>query len=147
MKRLLAVLLLSAVFFSINPIAAQAGDSWRWDKCRFQYYDGKANWSANEVKLTIKCGEQKFPSSLTTAMAVADRESNFQQFADNPYSSASGVYQFISSTWQSLRFTHLKKFSDRWDVEASVWNARANIMIALKWAQVANWCPTWGSTC
>jgi soluble lytic murein transglycosylase-like protein len=147
LKRFLAILLVGAVFLSINATPAQAGQSWRWNKCRFQYYDGKKNWSPTEVKLTIKCAEAKFPSSLTTAMAVADRESNFYQFADNPYSSASGVYQFIDSTWSSLRYNHLDDFARRWDLHTSVWDARANVMVAVRWAQISGWCPTWSSTC
>lgn len=143
MKSILVIALMVIQFFHISPTAAQAGDSWRWDKCRFQTTDGKLGWSVKEVKKTIRCAEKKFPSSLDTAMYIADRESNFYQFADNPYSSASGVYQFIDSTWSSLRYTHLKDFSNRWDLNTSVWDARANVMIAVKWAQVSGWCPTW----
>ena len=144
MRRFLAFLLLGVLFLQATPLTANAHDhSWRWGKCRFQYKDGKKNWSPTEVKLTIKCAEHKFPSSLTTALYIAERESGFRQFAKNPYSSASGVYQFIDSTWSSLRYNHLSKFARRWKLHTSVWDARANVMIAVKWAARSGWCPTW----
>lgn len=36
---------------------------------------------------------------VETALRIARCESNYDQYARNPYSSASGVYQFINSTF------------------------------------------------
>ena len=41
-------------------------------------------------------------ANFHTAMCVADRESNFDPKAYNPNSGASGVFQFIPSTWTVL---------------------------------------------
>ena len=39
--------------------------------------------------------------NVDTAMRLAKCESNFDQYARNPNSSASGIYQFIDSTFQN----------------------------------------------
>jgi len=52
----------------------------------------------------IRCrGEQLGMSNqdITKMIRIARAESNFNQYAKNPNSTAKGIYQFIDSTWRS----------------------------------------------
>jgi hypothetical protein len=57
--------------------------------CRFGAMDGNWHrWSTREAKRTIRCAVNRFPTSLSTAMYVADRESHFYAKAVNSSSGA-----------------------------------------------------------
>jgi hypothetical protein len=110
--------------------------------CRFRYYDGRQVFSKFEVRSTIRCAVKRWPvpGGLDYALSIARRESGFNWNADNPYSSASGVYQFVSGTWagQMQNRTDLIK---QQDLSRSVWNARSNVLIAIRYAHGAGWGP------
>ena len=75
------------------------------------------------------------------AMCVADRESHFDPKAYNPNSGASGVFQFVPSTWAKLSV-------DAGYGGKSPFNAKANVGTAA-WAVAQpniGWQP-WGGHC
>ena len=116
--------------------------------CRFQYWDGKRNWTQDEVRYTIRCAVVRWsvPGGLPLALCIARRESGFQQFAANPYSSASGVYQFVDGTWAGQIAGRAQFVRDQ-NLGRSVWNARSNVLIAIRYAHMSwSWAP-WGGGC
>jgi hypothetical protein len=138
MRKLLTLVLAISFALTLNHGAAHAKEP--LDRaCRFQYLDGHVHWSVKEVKLTITCAVKRWPVSLDTALYIADRESGFHQFAYNP-SGCSGVYQWAGGTWASVLgdFPPLYK-----RLGHSVWNARSNVMYAVKYAHNRGWSP-WG---
>lgn len=142
MYRKLITLLVGAVLLIPTPVA-HAQKSWRWKECRFQYVDGKAGWSQDEVKLTIRCAAERYHVSVTTALYIADRESHFGQYATNPYSGACGVYQHIPTYWPS-RLQSLKNMHPATSpMGSSCFDARSNVMVALHMAHHQGW-GAWG---
>ena len=141
MKRLLTSIAITATL--VLGVSAHANAS-SYKKpldqaCRFQLMDGHAGWSVKEVRYTIACAVRRWPVSLDTALYVADRESGYHQFAYNA-SGCSGVYQWAGGTWASV----LDDFPTLYKVLGhSVWNARSNVMYAIKYAHNRSWSP-WG---
>jgi hypothetical protein len=79
------------------------------------------------------------PGQVGTALCVANRESHFNPYARNPYSSAAGVFQWVSSSWSS--------YSRRYGFGgASVFDAYANISVAAHAVADGGWGP-WGGGC
>lgn len=115
-------------------------------QCRYQYANGQAGWTDREVKKLIACAVSRYPVSggLDKALYIANRESGFECRANNPNSSAFGVYQVISSTWTSWhaglppRWWHR-----RWELMHSRGNCRANVMVSIRIAHSGGWGP-WG---
>lgn len=140
MKRLIAGLV---VLICLAPATAHAEPGWRLNECRYQYHDGKAGWAVYETKATIRCAAAKFDVSLTTANYVADRESSFHAWAYNRYGCGGagclGVFQHHADYW-SGRVANIPDWLG--PLDPSAFNARTNILAALKMAQ-ASWSP-WG---
>lgn len=109
--------------------------------CKFQHEDGRDGWTVYEVKHTIRCAVKRWPvpGGLDRAMYIADRESNFQQFATNP-SGCRGIYQWADGTWSSVLddFPRLYALLDH-----NVYNARSNVMYAIRYGNLRGWGP-WG---
>lgn len=153
MKRYLAVLLVSVMIFSFTALPATSQParyvgSHQFPSCRFRYADGHKAFSKDEVRATIHCAVTRWPVpyGLDQALCVARRESGFNWYANNPYSSASGIYQFVDGTW-SGQMTGRARFVRDQEVEKSVWNARSNVLIAIKYAHTSgSWSP-WGGRC
>jgi hypothetical protein len=113
--------------------------------CVFRYQDGNIHFSKNEVRETIRCAVARWPvpGGLDTALYIARRESGFNWYANNPTSSAAGVYQWVSGTWSAevSRFSEMVKLQH---MSRSVWNARSNVLIAVRLAHGCGcWAP-WG---
>ena len=102
MKRLALLLSITLSITIWSPMTAQARTPLR-TACRFQHMDGHDGWNVTEVKRTIRCAVNRWPvpGGLDHAMYIADRESNFQQYATNP-SGCRGIYQWLDSTWASV---------------------------------------------
>jgi hypothetical protein len=143
MKKLLALCLSIATLCISQPMTAiSASYELPLDRaCRFQFYDGHEDWSPDEVKRTITCAVRRWPvpGGRTKALAIAWRESRFQQYATNP-SGCRGIYQWLDSTWAWVlpRFHKLYQF-----LSHNVYNARSNVMYAIRYAHQYGWGP-WG---
>jgi hypothetical protein len=113
--------------------------------CVFRYLDGHVSFSQDEVRDTIACAVKRWPvpGGVDYALAIARRESGFNWDADNPYSSASGVYQFVDGTW-SAEVTRYRDLIDKQHLSTSVWNARANVLVAIRLAHGCSCWSPWG---
>ncbi len=80
------------------------------------------------------------------ALCIARRESGLYEFAANPSSSASGIFQIVDSTWYAWRFGYFADRANMLDLSTSVFDARANVMIGV-WAMNAYGLGPWGYGC
>lgn len=142
-RRIISLSLAVLLLFAVAPTAAQ-GAAWRWNRCRFSSLQGDGGLNVYEVKKTIRCAVGKFPvtGGLTKASAIAERESGFHEGAQNPTSSACGVYQFVSGTWDGVH-TMFHPFWHRWELRHYCTNGRANVLAAIRYAHRHGWGP-WG---
>ena len=113
---------------------ASAEPTWanRWETARFRSLEGSDKFFTDrEVILTIKAVFP--PAQRATALRVADCESGFEPTAYNSYSGASGVFQHLIRYWPG-RVAGLTKHVGplRVNPGASVFNARANIIVAAR---------------
>lgn len=152
--RKIIVLLVAAVSLNVTGLAAHAHPltgrfvgSHQTPSCRFRYLDGNPVFSKGEVASTIKCAVHRWhvAGGIEEALCIARRESGLNWYADNPTSSASGVYQFVEGTWVS-QVSARAEFVKFQELQRSVWNARSNVMIAIRSAHGAGWGP-WGGGC
>jgi hypothetical protein len=113
--------------------------AWRGEQCRYQTLEHPwiGDWTYREVRLTIACGVRQFavPGGVDGAVCIAAHESGLDETADNPTSTAAGVYQFLASTWAGAKAAFRMPW---WRLKASVYNARANVIRAIRHAH-ARW--------
>lgn len=64
---------------------------------------GEEYYKAEPIRWIRYVGEHRGFSNqdITKAIRIARCESNFNQYAKNPNSTAKGIYQFIDGTWRS----------------------------------------------
>lgn len=138
MMRFFVAVMLSVAITIPSVDIAKAG--WREERCRYQTFDGKVGWSNDEVIRTIKCGVDfyKTPGGVDRALCYAKHESGYNEFAKNPYSSATGIYQIIDGTWNSIynKYVSAREF---WPVRYNRYNPRSNILMALRHVKSAGW--------
>lgn len=93
-----------------------------------------------KTKWLLACAVLQWPvpGGLAYARYIAERESHFDPFAKNPYSSASGVMQFVASTWQGLvaAWPRMNHWTGTW-----VFSARGNVLRAIRVAHETGWQP------
>lgn len=142
MKRILTLavtIFTAALLIGVTP--AHATKRPLHHACRFQLSDNREGWTPLEVKRTIRCAVRRWPvpGGLSRAFYIANRESRFHQYAYNP-SGCAGVYQWARGTWANV----LPSFPPLYRVLGhSVFNARSNVMYAIKHAHTRGWGP-WG---
>jgi len=116
----------------------------RLKECRFRHFEKPyRSFSDREIKITVRCAVAHWsvPGGIDKALQVGHCESGYNEHAANPYSSASGVFQFISSTWDSV-LRRWREFRRRWDVGTGVFNGRNNVLLAIRLAHTkAGWGP------
>jgi hypothetical protein len=137
-KRITALALLTTVIAA--PTAAQARISWqqRWTEARFKTLDWpKDRFGEREIRLTIQAA---FGDQASTATRVAECESGLNPRAYNSSSGASGIFQHLRRYWRG-RVLSLTSTTGRWAMRetASVFNARANIIVAARMVQGSGW--------
>lgn len=133
MRKVVGLVVLALILL---PTPARANE--RQDKCRYQSVE-KGRWTRDEVVWTIRCAAQKFGVDVSTALYVADRESNMEWWAQNP-SGACGIYQHMPAYFES-RLQAVPDHFRRW--KDSCFNARSNILAALWMAHRDGW-GAWG---
>lgn len=148
----LVLVLLASLLSPIRTAARTVDNSWRKQECKYQTYDGHVGYSDREVKITIRCAVNKFPvpssylgNGLETALAIANRESGFTCHADNPTSSAYGVYQVVDGTWSSWH-SHLPMewWHDKFQLNHDRGHCRVNVMVSIRIAHSQGW-SAWGA--
>jgi hypothetical protein len=104
-------------------------------------YSGR-HYSVEEAKDLIRYYSRIYNIDASTPLCIAYHESAYNQLSKNKSSSASGVFQYLSSTW---------KATDEGREGKSVFDADANTRAAVKYMaihkstrpwQVAPKCPT-----
>lgn len=137
MKRLAIALITTGLM--LMPTTAHAERTWRWNFCRFQAVDN-APWTQREVHLTIHCALAHWPTSHSTADYVASRESGMRATALNTSSGACGVYQSLDELWPG-RIAAFNRALPRWNAAPSCFNARSNVLWAIRQAHMGGWGP------
>ena len=89
-------------------------------------YRGK-HYSKEEVQDLIRRYSEQYRISPETPLCIAQKESGFNQFSKNKSSSASGVFQYLISTW---------KDTDEGKAGLSVFDADANVKAAVKYMAI-----------
>ena len=92
----------------------------------------KGTW---QVKQLIRCAAAHWhvPGGVDTALAIADRESQFRPRAYNP-SGCAGIYQHMLRYWPG-------RAADYGFPGWSAFNARANIIVTIKMVKRGGWGP------
>lgn len=138
MRFTLTASLALALVASVTASPAVAGH--RRQECRFGRSD-------RAVRRTIRCAVDRYhvPGGRRHALAIARRESGFECGADNPTSTAGGVYQVLIGTWKGWH-RRLHPWWRRWGLARSRYNCRANVMASIRVAHASGWIPTWRLT-
>lgn len=136
MRRLFTVVLLTAIILFSLAFGASAARTSVARICT-----QKAQGPSSVVAL-IKCVTTHLyvPGGTSKALYIAYRESHYQPWVHNPRSSACGVYQFVTGTWNSVVRTYLYGHA-----LGSIYceNGRMNTFLALRYAHYHGWGP-WG---
>lgn len=96
-------------------------------------YTGK-HYSKEEVEALIVAYSAQYGIDPQTPKCIAFRESGYNQFSKNKRSSASGVFQYLTSTWRA---------TDEGKAGMSVFDAEANVKAAVKYMAVHKSTKPW----
>jgi hypothetical protein len=111
------------------PAHAYEGKYSKWAKqeCRFAR---NGVWNNSEVRDLIRCAAIRVDNSkdIDAALAIADRESGFNEHAENSSSSAGGLFQWLDSSWPGDRFPAL---SNNYKLPNSRFHPRAAAFVSL----------------
>ena len=149
MRRILAFVALAAIMGTTAPASADLpGENWRARKCRFARLDDHAGFTRFEVRSTIRCAIRHWsvPGGVSTAFCYAEHESGFNEFAANSTSSASGVYQTVDGTWDTIRTAH-PALVDGWRLPTdapgrhAVYHARTHVVLVIRYVAAHGWGP------
>jgi hypothetical protein len=110
MRKPLTLALAVGLFLGTMTATASAYENsyskWAKQECRFSR---NGSWSDSEVRDLIRCAAIRVENTKDTdaALAIAERESRFDESAENSTSSAAGVFQWLESSWPGARFPAL----------------------------------------
>ena len=108
--------------------------SWHWRNCQLP------DVTDHQVIRLIRCAVDHFPTSLGTAMYVANRESGYEPLADNG-GCCKGVYQQHVTYWQGRVDSYNQAMPRRLEVPSSVYDGAANVLVSIRMAHRAGWGP------
>lgn len=139
MKVLRLALATSTILACAPALSAQAAEVRDPSQyCRTSEGNG---WSVKDVKQAIRCAASKWrvDGGARKAIAVARCESGFRPHARN--ACCSGVFQEHRAYWRG-RF---RVYNPRhgYKLSPSVYNARSNVIISIRFARRVGWSPTW----
>lgn len=112
------------------------------EECRFRRNN---RWSRAESKDSIRCAYRRLNrNDLNAGMRIADDESGFNTYAENPSSTAGGLFQYLSSTWSGTvqRFREVVR---RWDLHPKKHNARAQAFLTAR-KMKSDGCGAWAAS-
>lgn len=96
-------------------------------------YSGK-QYTKEEVEALIVFYSEQYGIGPQTPKCIAFHESGYNQFSKNKRSTASGVFQYLTSTW---------KHTDEGKAGHSVFDAEANVKAAVKYMAVHKSTKPW----
>jgi hypothetical protein len=98
--------------------------------CNYDWQQG--TW---QIKQLIRCAADHWnvPGGASTALAIADRESQYHPNAFNP-SGCAGIYQHMLKYWPG-------RAAEYGFAGWSAYNARANIIVTMRMVQGGGWGP------
>ena len=129
-KPMLAVLLVAAVLIPQPANAWSNRDDWRSERCRYARSDGEGGFTIREVARTIECAAGRWNVPVERALSIARCESGLRANALGG-GTYIGIYQFHPDTFRSA-YAHRIRFARRWDLKGTAWNARSNVVIAIR---------------
>lgn len=92
------------------------------------------DYSKEEVIQLIKDYSTQYGINAEVPLCIAKLESGYNQFSKNKSSSASGVFQYLLSTW---------KVTDEGKAGLSVFDAEANVKAAIKYMAIHKSIKPW----
>lgn len=139
-RTIVATLTLTAIL-TLFPVAQQASAALKLDGVRYTYVPAKicpVDWREGTwyVKELIRCAAGYYGVSSDKALYIAHRESRYHPKAYNGSSCAKGIYQHLCKYWPGRAYDYGFK---GW----SAYNARANIIVAMRMVKHYGWTP-WG---
>ncbi len=103
----------------------------RW--CRYGSLDGQpGHWTPHEVRKTIICAADRWDVPVTTALAIAERESGFNARAVNSSSGACGVYQAYPAGSFTERVQKFNREVPNGNAGPACLNGRSNVMVHVR---------------
>jgi hypothetical protein len=121
---------------------------WRIRTLRFESSDGQPGYSYREEIKTLWWASQRYHpiGGFRTAMCIGHRESgvNLEPRANNPASSAYGVFQIVDGTWSSW-YRNYPKAVSHYHLGYDRGNPRNNIILSMR-AMHDSLLP-WGGWC
>lgn len=121
LKLFLMVLVISIGAISVVPSAAHAGqgNSCNSHSCIERVYR-KQCWRGN-VHSCIHRASMHWRVSYSLLHSIARCESTFNERNINPSTGASGLVQFLLSTWRTTPYKHHDVLSARWNALGGAW--------------------------
>ena len=104
-------------------------------------------FSERENRLTVRAVARAFGVSEARMVCIVEHESGWNERAQNPTSSAAGLFQFVAGTWSSASGAYRAPDPLRIRSNPSALNARANALVAGKLLQMGQWFHWEGSGC
>jgi soluble lytic murein transglycosylase-like protein len=95
------LLFMGLVFHTLAPRASIQSSTATAAPSEAQNWRIKPACPENDVHCLIHQYSHKYGVNTDTAIRIAECESNFDTYARNPNSTASGVYQFVSTTFEN----------------------------------------------
>lgn len=139
MRRGLAAALIAAALLAGTTTNANAGV--RWTHCRYRTVFAHDGWDHREVHMTLRCALEHWPvpGGFSYAHYISERESGDRATARNTSSGACGIYQSLPSLWPR-RINWFRRVSG-WRADPSCYNARSNVLWAIRYAHAYGWGP------
>ena len=103
-------------------------------KPQAQKADGQRDYGKGEIQDLIRKYSAEYGIDAQTPLCIAKNESGFNPNSKNKSSSASGVFQYLNSTWEQ---------TDEGKAGLSVFDAEANIKAAVKYMAIHKKTTPW----
>ncbi len=133
--------LLSGAMSTANAYEKKDWSRWQKTECRMGPYG-----SDSHVRDLIRCAHNRVGEHglIPMALYIAERESGYEPHAENPYSTAAGLFQWLESSWPGTRFP---KMAHRYSYPSfNRMNARASAFVSARVMKQGG-CDPWFETC